>query len=317
MSLIHHTLILGTRKTYVPTLPALTRCSTASKLWKKKENSQNSQKRKSQVGTVNREDSFGLPQLCVRMNTLHHVLIELESLEKRIVTYLKNSESYNGDIANGVENKFELSIAACQEGIQQLCEATAYKLVFHDLRHALWDSLYIGDAASSRIEPFRKELDTNLEMISSTVHNEVRNRMITAIMKASFDGFLLVLLAGGPSRAFTLQDYQIIVDDFVTLKDLYLCNGDGLPEELVDKASSQVTNILPLFRAETDSLVERFRRLTIESYGSSAKSKLPLPPTSGRWSPTEPNTVLRVLCYRNDEAASKFLNKAYRLPKKL
>ena len=103
----------------------------------------------------------------------------------------------------------------------------------------------------------------------------------------------------------------------MALKDLYVCNGDGLPDELVDKASTQLRSILPLFRTETDGLVERYRRLTIESYGPSAKSKLPLPPTSGNWSPTEPNTILRVLCYRNDKAASKFLNKAYRLPTKL
>ncbi|KAJ8643234.1 hypothetical protein MRB53_004982 [Persea americana] len=302
----------GTRKTYVPTLPALTRCSTSSKLWIKKEKSQNSQKRKSQIGTVGSDDSFGLPQLCVRMNTLYHLRTELESLEKRIVTYLRNAESYNEAIASGVENKFELSIAACQEGVQQLCEATAYKVVFHDLSNVLWDNLYIGDVASSRIEPFQKGLDTNLDIISSIVHDRVRNHVITAVMKASFDGFLLVLLAGGPSRAFTLEDCQIIEDDFVALKDLYVCNGDGLPDELVDKASTQLRSILPLFRTETDGLVERYRRLTIESYGPSAKSKLPLPPTSGNWSPTEPNTILRVLCYRNDKAASKFLNKAYR-----
>lgn len=251
------------------------------------------------------------------MNTFHHLRTELEALEKRLVTYLRNAESANGDVAGGVENKFELSIAACQEGIQQLCEATAYKLVFHDLSHVLWDGLYAGDPASSRIEPFRKELDANLEIISSTVHNRVRSRVITAIMKASFDGFLLVLLAGGPSRCFTRQDSQIIEDDFAILKDLYVCNGDGLPEELVDKASTQVRSVLPLFRAETESLIDRFRRMALESYGSSAKSRLPLPPTTGHWSPTDLNTIMRVLCYRNEDAASKFLKKTYNLPKKL
>ncbi|XXG48107.1 hypothetical protein AAC387_Pa02g2635 [Persea americana] len=310
----------GTRNTYVPTLPALTRCSTRSKfqgVWKKKEKSQNLQKRNPQVGTLNGEDTFGLPRLCVRMNTFHHLRTELEALEKRLVTYLRNAESANGDVAGGVENKFELSIAACQEGIQQLCEATAYKLVFHDLSHVLWDGLYAGDPASSRIEPFRKELDANLEMISSTVHNRVRNRVITAVMKASFDGFLLVLLAGGPSRCFTRQDSQIIEDDFAILKDLYVCNGDGLPEELVDKASTQVRSVLPLFRAETESLIDRFRRMALEAYGSSAKSRLPLPSTTGHWSPTDLNTIMRVLCYRNEDAASKFLKKTYNLPKKL
>lgn len=310
----------GTRNTYIPTMPALTRCLTESKfqgVWKKKEKSQISQHRKPQVGALNGDDSFGLPQLCVRLNTLNHVRTELEALEKRTVTYLRNVEYAHADIVDGVEKRFVLSLAACQEGIQQLCEATAYKVIFQDLSHVFWDGLYIGDAASSRIEPFRKGLGTNLEMISTTVHKTVRTRVITAVMKASFDGFLLILLAGGPSRAFSRQDSQIIEDDFAILKDLFMSDKDGLPEELADKASVPVRNVLPLFRCDTESLIERFRRLTLEAYGPSAKSKLPLPPTSCNWNPTEPNTILRVLCYRNDESASKFLKKMYNLPKKL
>ncbi|XP_058114659.1 protein unc-13 homolog isoform X2 [Magnolia sinica] len=310
----------GTRNTYIPTMPALTRCEIGSKLqgvFKKKENLQGSHQRNSQVGALNGHDSFGLVQLCVRMNTLYHIRTELETLEKRIVTYLRNTKSSHIDTAKGVQNKFELSLVACQEGIQQLCEVTAFKVVFHDLSHVLWDGLYVGDVAISRIEPFCRELDTTLDMISSTVHNQLCNSVVTTLMKASFDGFLLVLLAGGPSRAFSRQDCQIIEEDFVTLKDLYMCNGDRLPEDLVEKAATPVRRVLPLFQADTENLIERFRRLAFEAYGPSAKSNPPLPPTPGNWNPTEPNTLLRVLCYRNDETASKFLKKTYNLPKKL
>nr|DAD44644.1 TPA_asm: hypothetical protein HUJ06_002873 [Nelumbo nucifera] len=309
-----------TRNTFIPTMPALTRCTTGSKfqgVWKKKEKSQGTQKRKSQVGTMN-GDSFGVPQLCVRMNTLQHIRTELEVLEKRIVTYLRNCESAHADdFSNGLGKKFELSEAACQEGIHQLCEGTACKIVFHDLSHVLWDGLYVGEPASSRIGTLLQELEQNLEIIAETVHNRVRTRVITEIMKASFEGFLLVLLAGGPSRAFALRDFQIIDDDFKALKDLFWSNGDGLPDDLIAKFSKTAVGILPLFRTETERLIERFKRVTLETYGSSAKSRLPLPPTSGQWSPTEPNTLLRVLCYRNDEAATKFLKKTYSLPKKL
>ncbi|KAK1312497.1 hypothetical protein QJS10_CPA07g00841 [Acorus calamus] len=308
----------GTRNTFIPALPALTRCTTGSKFqWKKKEKLQNTQKRRSQVGTLNGEGSFGLPQLCIRMNTLHHIRTELENLEKKIVTSLRNVESAQADISSGPETKFELSQAASQEGIQQLCEATAYRLIFHDLGNVLWENLYVGEASVSRIDPFLKELDPNLEMISNTLHGRVRNRVITAIMKASFDGFLLVILCGGPARAFTRLDSQIIEDDFKSLKDLFLADGDGLPEELVEKAATQIKNVIPLFRTDTESLVERYRRLIMEAYGPSTKSKFPMPATSGHWSPTDPNTILRVLCYRNDEDATKFLKKAYNLPKKI
>ncbi|PKA65337.1 hypothetical protein AXF42_Ash005670 [Apostasia shenzhenica] len=307
----------GTRNTFIPALPALTRVEIGSKLFKKKDKVQNLQRRKSQVGTMNGEGSFGLLQLCVRMNTLHHFRIEVDDLEKKLKTCLRNVECAQADITNCFGNKFDLTLAACQEGIQHLCETTAYKIIFHDLSHVLWDFLYIGDSASSRIDPLLKELDPILETISTTVHDRVRNRVITALTKASFDGFLLVLLAGGPSRAFMRQDSQILEDDFKALKGLYLADGDGLPVELVEKAATQVKSVLPLFRADSESLIDRFRRIILETQGAATKSRFPLPPTTGHWSPTEANTILRILCYRNDETASKFLKKTYNLPKKL
>ncbi|KAM0968533.1 hypothetical protein ACFX13_017173 [Malus domestica] len=312
----------GSRNTFVPTMPALTRCTIGSKFQgfgKKKEKSPVPQKRNSQVATLNNGDnSFGIPQMCARINTLQRIRSELEVLEKRIITHLRNSESANvEDFSNGLGKKFELTPAACVEAIQQLCEAVAYKMIFHDLSHVLWDGLYVGEPSSCRIDAFLDGLEKNLLIITNTVHERVRTRIITDIMRASFDGFLLVLLAGGPSRAFSQRDSQIIEDDFKALKDLFWANGDGLPSELIDKFSTTVRSVLPLFRTDTDSLVERFRRVTLESYGSSARSRLPLPPTSGQWNPTEPNTLLRVLCYRNDESATKFLKKTYNLPKKL
>ncbi|KAJ9688334.1 hypothetical protein PVL29_014167 [Vitis rotundifolia] len=310
----------GTRSTFIPTLPALTRCSTGSKFgaFKKKEKPHIAQRRKAQVGTTNGDGSFAIPQLCVRINTLQHIRKELQVLEKRIVTHLRNCESTHvEDNADGLGKRFELSAAACLEGIQQLCEATAYKVIFHDLSHVFWDGLYMGEVSSSRIEPLVQELEQILEIVSTTVHDRVRTRVITDIMRASFDGFLLVLLAGGPSRAFTLQDSERIEEDFKFLMELFWANGDGLPTELIDKHSTIVKSILLLFHSDTESLIGRFRSVSLETYGSSAKSRLPLPPTSGQWNPTEPNTVLRVLCYRHDDMAAKFLKKNYNLPKKL
>lgn len=302
-------------------MPALTRCSTGSKfhgVFKKKEKSQITHRRKSQVGTANGDTSFGIPQLCVRINTMQRIRMELGVLEKRAVANLGSSKSINeDDIAKGVGFKFELSAAACVEGIQQLCETIAYKITFHDLCNVLWDGLYVGEVSSARIEPFLQELELCLEIISSTVHDRVRTRVITDVMKASFDGFLLVLLAGGPSRAFSLQDSVILEEDFKFLTDLFWSNGDGLPAELIAKHSTTVRGILPLFHMDTERLIEQFTQLTKEIYGGSSKSRLPLPPTTGQWSPREPSTLLRILCYRNDEAAAKFLKKTYNLPKKL
>ncbi|KAK9058867.1 hypothetical protein SSX86_023711 [Deinandra increscens subsp. villosa] len=313
----------GSRNTFMPTMPALTRCATEAKfhgVFKKKEKPTNLQRRNSQVATTNGDhnSSFGVPQLCVRINTLQRIRTELEVLEKRIITLLRNSESAHvSDFSNGLSKRFELTPGACLEGIQQLCESVAYKIVFHDLSHCLWDGLYVGEPASSTIEQFIQELEQNLMVIAETVNEQVRTRLVAEIMKASFEGFLLVLLAGGPNRSFTLQDCQVIEDDFKSIKDLFWANGDGLPMDVISKFSTTVRDVIPLFRTETETIIDRFRRLTLETYGSSAKSRLPLPATTGQWGPSDPNTVLRVLCSRNDDAASRFLKKTYNLPKKL
>lgn len=305
----------GSRITFLPALPALTRCSVGSRLhgvFKKKEKPMAaSNRRKSQLGTGN--DSAEILQFCCRINTLHYIRTELESSGRKTLNRLPES-----DIAafDGKPKIFEQSIGYCSKGIQQLSEATAYKIVFHDLSNVLWDGLYVGEVSSSRVESFLQELERCLEIISSSVHDRVRTRVISDIMRASFDGFLLVLLAGGPSRSFTVQDSDAVDEDFKFLCDLFWSNGDGLPLDLIEKVSTTVKSILPLLRTDTDSLIERFKAVCLENHGSD-RGKLPLPPTSGPWSPTEANTLLRVLCYRYDESATKFLKRTYNLPRKL
>ncbi|GJR20162.1 pyrophosphate--fructose 6-phosphate 1-phosphotransferase subunit alpha [Tanacetum coccineum] len=133
-------------------------------------------------------------------------------------------------------------------GIQQLCESTTYKIVFHDLSHSLWDALYVGELSSSAIKPV-------------------------------FAGF-----ACGSRQ---------IEDDFKPLRDLFWANGDGLPMDVINKFSATARDVIRLFRTETETFIERFRRVTLETYGSSSKSRLPLPAITGQWSPSDPNTLLR------------------------
>lgn len=303
-------------------MPALTRCSTGSKLhalFRKKEKSLiMTQRRKSQVGTTNIDSSFGLPQLCVRINTMQHINLELKVLEKRSITHLGSSKYTNENDIEAASLNFKLSAAASMEAIDQLCEAVAYKVTFHDLCHVLWDGLYVGEASSTRIEPFLEELEQRLEIISSTVHDHrAKTSVLTEVMKVSFEGFLMVLLAGGPSRAFSLEDYVMIEEDFKFLTHLFRSKGDCLPAELIEKHSTNVKGVLPLFGMDTESLIQQFSQLSMEMFGSSPKPRIPLPPTSNQWSPKEPNTFLQVLCHRNDETAAKFLKKNYNLPKKL
>lgn len=310
----------GSRSSFLPVLPPLTRCKGTSKLngvFKRRDRSQ-SQQRKSELSTIDDNDFYSITQLCVRLNTFHYIRKDLEVLEKRTITHLKSIGIRDVNSLNGSRKNFELSFATCVEAIQQVCEATAYKLIFEELSHVYWDSLYVSDISSSRIEPFLQELEQDLEIIATTVQdNTIRTRLITNIMRASFDGFLLILLAGGPSRSFTLEDSSIIQEDFRFLMDLFWSNGDGLPRELIAKHAVTVKSVLPLFSSDTGSLIEKFKSLMIDNNVSSTKSRLPLPSITDHWGPNEPNTILRVLCHRNDKAATTFLKKNYNLPKKL
>ncbi|WOG92628.1 hypothetical protein DCAR_0311901 [Daucus carota subsp. sativus] len=305
----------GSQGKFLPDIPDLTRCTAGSKLqavFRKKD--MLVQRRKPRVGVINEEDNMGIPQLCVRINTLHHIRKDLDILENRMITHLRNA-GYTQ--SNDMGKIFNLSQTACLEGVQQLCVATAYKVIFHDLSPVFWDGLYVGEVSSSRIEPFLQDLEQYLEIMSSIVHDRVRTRLIADVMKASLDGFLLVLLAGGPSRAYSVEDSIMIEEDFNFLTDLFWSNGNGLQTELIDKFAVTVKRILPLLYMDTQSLIEQFRTSILNVYGSSATFKLPLPLTSGQWNPAEPSTILHVLCHRNDKQATNFLKKTYNLPKKL
>lgn len=77
-------------------------------------------------------DSYGIPQLCVRVNTYQYTRKELEVLEKKVITQLRSTGLiHEGSIVNDHKITFKLSLSACVEGTQELCEVIAYKLVFH------------------------------------------------------------------------------------------------------------------------------------------------------------------------------------------
>ncbi|CAL0322163.1 unnamed protein product [Lupinus luteus] len=312
---------IGNRNIFIPAMPALTRCSKKSKfrgIFRVKGKSQTTQRRKVHDGTTNGDDSFDIPQMCVQVNTMQRIRIELGALEKRIDAILSSKSDTDHDTENEFSLKFKLSPAAAAESIHELCECIAYKLVFHDLSHVFWDGLYVGEVSSTRIDHFLQELEQYLEIIiSSIVHERVRTRIIVQVMEASFDGFLFVLLAGGPSRAFSLQDSIIIEEDFKSLTNFFWSKGDGLPADLIEKQSTTARAVLPLLHTDTEHIIQQLRQLSMEMYGCSAKSRLRLPPTADHWNPREPYTLLKVLCHRNDEAAAKFLKKNYNLPKKL
>ncbi|KAI5436378.1 hypothetical protein KIW84_022742 [Lathyrus oleraceus] len=90
--------------------------------------------------------------------------------------------------------------------MRQLCECIAYKAIFKDLCHILWDNVYVEEVSSARIEPFLNELKQYLEIISSTVHDKVSN---TLKQPGIWDGYtILTLKCTRLSRRLWKQYYQ-------------------------------------------------------------------------------------------------------------
>lgn len=147
-----------------------------------------------------------------------------------------------------------------------------------------------------------------MEIIQDDV---IRTSVVTEIMRASCDGFLLVLLAGGHSRNFTPQDSFIIQEDFHLLVDLFWGHGDRLPTELISIFSAPVEGILPLFATDTETLIEQTKSLAVGKSGRSLEPGHLPPPDSAQWDRNDPNTILRVLCHRDDRVALKFLEKNF------
>ena len=130
----------------------------------------------------------------------------------------------------------------------------------------------------------------------------------------------MVLLAGGSSRVFYRSDHEMIEEDFESLKRVFCTCGEGLiAEEVVEREAEVVEGIIALMGQITEQLVEDFSIVTCEKSGTGlmgSGQKLPMPPTTGRWNRSDPNTILRVLCHRNDTASNQFLKRTFQLAKR-
>lgn len=112
----------------------------------------------------------------------------------------------------------------------------------------------------------------------------------------------------------------MIEEDFDSLKKVFCTCGEGLiVEDVVDREAETVEGVVALMGQSTEQLVEDFSIVACEASGIGVVGigqKLPMPPTTGRWNRSDPNTILRVLCHRNDKAANEFLKRTFQLAKR-
>ncbi|KAL2506534.1 Protein of unknown function (DUF810) [Abeliophyllum distichum] len=319
----------GSRQSYLPTLPPLTRCSADSKfvkLWKRAACSvgvEHPMQNASDEGNNHSRPSTsrGTQRLYIRLNTLHYFLSQLHFLDKTLSVSEKiNPRSRFSNRRLG-SSYFEHSRSAIQIASQHVSEVAAYRLIFLDSKSVFYGSVYIGDVTNARITQALKTLKQNLTLLCVIVTDSAQPIALKEVMKASFEAYLMVLLAGGCSRTYSRSDHPMIEEDVDQLKRLFCTCGEGLiSEDVVERESEIIEGVVSLMSQSTEQLVEDFSIVVCESSGIGAGcvgQKLPMPATTGRWNRSDPNTILRVLCHRNDKVANNFLKKTFQLARRM
>lgn len=215
---------------------------------------------------------------------------------------------------------FETSRSAIKIASLHVAEVAAYRLIFLDSSSVFYGSLYLADVMNMRINPALRVLKQNLTLLCAIVTDRAQALALKEVMKASFEAYLMVLLAGGSSRIFSRSDHPLIEEDFENLKKVFCTCGEGLiGEDEVEREAETVEGVVALMGESTEQLVEDFSIVACEASGMGVVGygrKLPMPPTTGRWNRTDPNTILRVLCHRDDRAANHFLKKTFQLARR-
>lgn len=259
--------------------------------------------------------SRGTQRLYIRLNTLHFIQTQINSLDKTL--FLSHSHSSLPSIRlriSTVSSFFELSQSSVRSATRNVSEVSAYRLIFLDTNFVFYDALYIGSVATARIEPTLKLLKQNVSLLSAIVTDRVHPLALKEVLKASLFALLLVLLSGGNSRTFQKTDHEMIEEDLTQLKQMFHTCGKGIiTEDVVEHEAETVEDILLLMTRSTEQLVEDFSVLANDDAG---KTMPTMSPESGTWDSRDPNTIVRILCGRNDRVANQFLKKMIHLGKR-
>ncbi|KAM3393836.1 protein unc-13 [Capsicum galapagoense] len=321
----------GAKQNYMPTLPPLTRCGQDTKfmkLWKKAARTVGSnnpnQHLTDEDNNPRPSTSRGTQRLYVRLNTLYYLLQHLNSLDKTLSLSTRVIASpgsrYNKNRQLACCSFFDQTRFSIQAAIQHISEVAAYRLMFFDSNSVFYSSLYVGDVENARIRPALRILKQNLTLLCAILTDRAQPLALKEVMRASFEAYLMVLLAGGSRRHFTIMDHHMIEEDTQSLKRVFCTCGEGLIlEDVVEKEAATVEAIVTLMGQSTQQLIEDFSTMACEASGIGVignGQKLPMPPTTGKWNRSDANTILRVLCHRNDKISNHFLKKTFHLAKR-
>ncbi|KAJ0049443.1 hypothetical protein Pint_16079 [Pistacia integerrima] len=193
--------------------------------------------------------------------------------------------------------------------ISMICDFIGARVVFWDLRDSFLFPLYRSNVENARLDSILPHVDTVLDQICGLIDDSLRDLVVLSICRASLEGYVWILLDGGPSRAFSDSDITMMEEDFNVLKDFFVASGEGLPRSVVEQEAKFAEEILSLFSVQSETLIRMLMN-------ASEHISLELdPPKHGHRNLEDANTLVRVLCHKKDRVASKFLKRQYQLPK--
>ncbi|KAI5601528.1 hypothetical protein BDE02_01G097700 [Populus trichocarpa] len=267
-----------------------------------------------------------IPKLCIRLNTLQYIQKQVAILEDGIrkswglirpsldQRQTKEEVLEERSLLTSSEAVDALFATTCHiirdtttDAIRKFCDFTGARVVFWDLRDQFLFHLYRGDVGSSRLESFLPHVDTVLDHICGLIDDTLRDLVVLSICRASLEGYVWVLLDGGPSRAFSDSDITMMEDDLNVLKEFFVAEGEGLPRSLVEQEAKFAQQILGLFSLKTETVIRMLMN-------ASEHISMRVDSQHGHMGLEDAHTLVRVLCHKKDREASKFLKQQYELP---
>jgi hypothetical protein len=94
----------------------------------------------------------------------------------------------------------------------------------------------------------------------------------------------------------------------ILMQDFFIAEGDGLPRGVVENAAAPVKHVLSMYSLDTNEVIETFKHMSEQMVGGHESTG-----RQGPHSSLDSDKLLRILCHRNDQVASKFLKKQYKL----
>ncbi|KAL0720112.1 hypothetical protein Bca4012_069436 [Brassica carinata] len=277
---------LGSKDDLVPPVPVLTRYKkeAAIKVFVKKELFE------SKLPDERWSTNIDVPAsavLCVQLNTLHYAVKSIEQVRRQHMGAMDSKKTSRKDCHHS---------PFIRKSLVEKTKSVNQKESFEGSRKDI-------NAALDRICEFTGTkiifCDLREPFIENLYKPSVSQSRLEALIEGlDTDGLLRVLLDGGPSRVFHPSESKLLEEDVEVLKEFFISGGDGLPRGV---AENQIARV----RLVTRELIDDLRSRSSLDMQQGGRGKLG----------ADTQTMVRVLCHRNDSEASLFLKKQYKIPK--